>query len=920
MRIPEVIFNETPSLGAPINTTASNRVAIVGEFTKGPTNTVLLSEFKDFARIYGYDTGTANLSFQAAYDQGAREFGIKRVIGQAVPPKIDLLIGGIATKQNNLTVNLKFVGQPISTATSYIETFISSSGSYTGTTDKRYLFKVTQGPITLNATYNQATAASTITTSLANASKVVIGSKIASAESGVLTTPTTTTVTAVNPLTGVITLSSPLVTGVAGYGEFTLTNKATLKWVVLPINQYPFATNLPAVNWGDDSADVPTYVDTTGTTITGAVLASALDLTTDAGIFKVIAEGISLKFSVTGVPIEVYPGEQFTLRVNSAEYLIPVAEGATSSDVINNIQDIMGGIAPIGLVKRLQNELGATLFLSEEIVNQPLEFFDLDEPNRVTIASGYSLWVDLDQPDGQVVVTGSATSGSTSLTVSDATNIAIDSIVSGTGIVQGTTVISKTGNVLTLSDPVSANIVSGTITFSNLNGINFSNYGSLNKSGFSSTSNNARNAFVTTYSSDGYPLVRFTAISPGQWGNNISLSINSIGASRFNVVIEDTNTNTNDKEIESFTVNLLTDVAADGTINSIASSYVRADYIPVSVGSSPFPAQIVNRTPQRLAPANPFITTVTDIRHISYVGNNKLSNIFLKRGYDGPVPTETDYINAVNSLSQERVNFIVVANELGAKTAVRQAQISVAGNSGELEGRKIAILTSSRNLTAAKARLETVGINTERGVYVAGWATYSGGIGTGRFSIPLSAFYAGKLGYISENLSPSARTSAGSIQGIIETDLDQYKSISSKQQFIDTKVDMISIDPALSSYFVVQGRTLTDVTGKDRINLVRINDKIRRDLFFNLQSYKGETNSKVVRTQIASAISAYMSTLARSGYITSYNQPVIDETNNPSSAYYTGTLNISLSYSPIYPIDAIVITLTRDVSGNVSVA
>jgi hypothetical protein len=138
MRIPEVIFNETPSLGAPINTTASNRVAIVGEFTKGPTNTILLSEFKDFARIYGYDTGTANLSFQAAYDQGAREFGIKRVIGQAVAPKIDLLIGGVATKANNLTINLKFVGQPISTATSYIETFISSSGSYTGTTDKRY--------------------------------------------------------------------------------------------------------------------------------------------------------------------------------------------------------------------------------------------------------------------------------------------------------------------------------------------------------------------------------------------------------------------------------------------------------------------------------------------------------------------------------------------------------------------------------------------------------------------------------------------------------------------------------------------------------------------------------------------------------------------------------------------------------------
>jgi len=919
VRIPEVIFNETPPLGAPINTSAANRVAIVGEFTKGPLNTVLLSDFKDFARIYGYDTGIANQSFQAAYDQGAREFGIKRVIGKAASPKIDLFIGGVATKANNLNINLKFIGQPVSTATSYIETFIVSSGSYTGTADKRYLFKVTQGPITLNATYNQATSATTITTSIANAEKVVIGSKIVSTESGVLTAPTTTTVTAVDPLTGVITLSAPLVTVVAGYGSFTLTNKATLKWVVLPITQYPFATNLPTVNWGNDSADVPTYVDTTGATISGAVLGSTLDLTTDAGVFKSIAEGISLKFSKTEVPIELYPGEQFTVRVNSTEYSLPVAQGATASDVINNIQDLVGGVTPIGIIDRLPNEQGARLFLSEDIINQPTEFFDLDEPDRVTIASGYSLWVDLDEADGQVVTTGSATSGSTSLTVADATNISIDSIVTGTSISQGTTVISKSGNVLTLSDPVAANIVGASIIFSNLNGINFSNYTSLNKTGFSATSNNARNAFLTTYTADGFPLIRFTAISPGQWGNNLALTINSTGNSKFTVVIEDKNDNTNDKQIESFSVDLSRDVAADGSVTSIASSYVSADYLPVSTGSNLFPSQIVTRTPQRLAPANLFITDTNDIRHINYVGNSKLTNLFLKKGYDGPLPTENDYVSAVRSLAEQRVNFIVVASELGARTSVRQAQLAVANNSGELEGRKIAILTSTRSLTPGLARVETAGINTERGVYVAGWATYGGSTNAGRFSVPLSAFYAGKLAYIPENISPAARTSAGSIQGVIETDLDGYRSTSAKQQFIDARVDMIAIDPALSGYYVIQGRTLTDVTGRDKINLVRVNDKIRKDLYANLQSYKGETNSRVIRSQIASAISAYMSTLARSGYISSYQQPVIDETNNPASAYFTGTLNISLSYTPIYPIDLIVITLTRDVSGSVQI-
>jgi hypothetical protein len=920
MRVPEVIFNETPSLGAPINTDASNRVAIVGEFTRGPINTVLLSEFRDFARIYGYDTGIANLSFQAAYDQGAREFGIKRVIGRSQSPKVDLYVGGVATKANTLTVNLKFVGQPVSTTTSFIETFIAAEGSYTGTVDKRYLFKVTQGPITLNATYNEETSASTITTSIANAEKIVIGSKIASTDSGVLTLPTTTTVTGVNPLTGVVTLSAPLVATVAGYGGFTLTNKATLKWVALSIDQYPFLYNIPTVNWGNDSADVPTYVDTLSATITGGVIGTALDLTTDAGIVKLIAEGISLKFGTTGIPIELYPGDSFTVRANSAEYYIPIAEGATASDVINNIQDITGGVSPIGIVDRLPSEAGARIYLSEDIVGQPLEFFDLEDPDRVTISSGYSLWIDLNEPDGQVVTTGSATSGGVTLTVADATNIAIDSIVVGTSIIQGTTVINKVGNVLTLSDPVSANIVSGTVTFNNLNGINFSNYGPLNKTGFSSTSNSARNAFLTLYSADGYPLVRFTALSPGQWGNNLSISVNSTGSSKFSVTIEDANTNTNDKQVESFNVDLLRDVASDGTINSIGSSYVRADYIPVTTGSNLFPAQIVTRTPQRLAPANPFITSVTDIRNPLYVGNAKLSGLFLKKGYDGPLPTEEDYIAAIKSLAEERVNFIVVASELGAMPAVRQAQLSVANNSGELEGRKLAILTSTRNLTPGLARTETAGINTERGVYIGGWGTYGGGSNIGRFTVPLAAFYAGKLAAIPENISPAARTSAGSIQGIIEADTDGYRSISAKQLFIDAKVDLIAIDPALSGYFVVQGRTMTDTIGKNQISIVRVNDKIRKDIFFNLQSYKGEPNTRTIRTKIAAAISAYMNLQTRSNFIVSYDQPQIDESNNPAEAYYSGILNIALSYRPTAPIERIVVTLTRDVSGNVSLS
>jgi hypothetical protein len=915
MRIPDVIFNEQPALGAPINLTASNRIAIVGEFTRGPINTVLLSDFKDFARIYGYDNGIANLAFQAAYDQGAREFGVTRVIGSSEPAKVNLLIGGTATKSNILTLNLKFIGQPISST--YIETPIASTGSYTGTADKRYVYNVTHGPVSALAVYNQSSSATTITFNPADAKKIVVGSTIISNTAGVL--PANTTVTNVNTTTGVVTLSASLLTGAAGYNVFTTSNKAILKWVTLGVDQYPNRNVLPSINWGTTQTDVPSYVDTTNTTVTGGLLSTALDLTTDAGIYKITAEGVSLKFSTTGVPIELYPGDQFTVRVSSTQYNVPIAESATPSDVINNIQDLVSGVNPIGQVTRLTNEQGAGLFLAESIFNQPIEFFDLNDPDRITIASGYSFWIDLETPDGQVVTTGTAANNSTTLTVADASNISINSIVSHASIPQGAVVQSKSGNVLTLSQATTSAITNESITFSNIDGISFSNYGVTNKTGFSSTTNSARNAFRTLYSSDGQPLVRFTAISPGQWGNNIALTVNSTGASRFNVVIEDKNTNTLDTQIESFDVDLLTDVDGSGNINSITSTYLKADYLPVTL-NQPNALTLLNRTPQRLAPANVYITDINDIRHINYVGNARLKNIFLIKGYDGPVPVERDYIKTINSLSEQLVNFIVVASELaGASDAIKQAQITVANNSKELEGRKIAILTSKRNLTPALARIETAAINTERAVYVAGWATYGGDINN-RFGVPLSAFYAGKLASLPENISPHARTSAGSIQGIISTDLDQYKSLATKQQFIDAKVDMISLDTALSGYYVVQGRTLTNTAGKDRINIVRVNDTIRKDLYFNLQAYKGENNSRKVRNMIASSISAYMSSMARSGYIVSYSQPVIDESNNSTTDYYNGNLNINLSYTPLYPIDRIEITLTRDVSGTVTLA
>lgn len=155
MKIPNIQFNESNVGITPIQEGILNRIGIVGEFSRGPANTpTFISGYSDFANRYGSDTRKGSLAYQAAFDQGAEEFILYRVLGRAKSARGTVRFANPASKSNILFLNLKFTGEVIDRNLTPLDTLIVSSGRYTGSVSGRYFFKVTG--VSTNATVKYA--------------------------------------------------------------------------------------------------------------------------------------------------------------------------------------------------------------------------------------------------------------------------------------------------------------------------------------------------------------------------------------------------------------------------------------------------------------------------------------------------------------------------------------------------------------------------------------------------------------------------------------------------------------------------------------------------------------------------------------------------------------------------------------------
>lgn len=143
MKVPNIQFNESNVGLTPVRSGIRNRIGIVGEFSRGPANVAsFITGYTDFANRYGSDLKKGSLAFQAAFDQGAEDFCLVRVLGHAKLAKGSVRFANPATKANKLFFHLRFIGNPIDISATPMSELVTSSGKYTATVSGRYYFYV----------------------------------------------------------------------------------------------------------------------------------------------------------------------------------------------------------------------------------------------------------------------------------------------------------------------------------------------------------------------------------------------------------------------------------------------------------------------------------------------------------------------------------------------------------------------------------------------------------------------------------------------------------------------------------------------------------------------------------------------------------------------------------------------------------
>jgi hypothetical protein len=871
MLIPQINFIESNVGSAPVLSNVRNRIGIIGQFSRGLANRFsYVDGFTTFSRLYGSDNSSGSLGYQAAWDQGARDFGIIRVLGKSKPAKGQIVFGGTATKENNIDFKISGLGKPTSSLLSFFRNEITANGNYLGTESGRYIFVVTNigaaGIITFKYKF------------ISFSTERNPDRAIALLTPSVLTT--ITTAPGITPGEGVFTLDSTLTGGNPG--------------TVIPIeNGFSIVFGDPGENLIFDKVNQ---------------------------VFTLLAEVWNYNIPVNINDSAVDVGNTFANVLSGADPLNKIDSQIdylpTNTTVYTNTVDFY-----------LDNDI-----IPGSEGNNYFYYFDLDTPDGTfkvkcyynhTTNPGVLLSQDPDAANLQIGDTITVPSSSTFI-IAPGSEI---SSITGLGTLASPYIITLTN---TVSTPSNVNITltnAQNLFFDDDNvtgGISLSSYQTYDS--FVNGEDGPRNASVNLYSYTGTRLIEFQSVSEGQWGNSLRLDIDPQPGGGWRCIVKDLNGATFNPPItdEYYTINLSDQDAIDnlGEIEAFkTSSVVRAFFIPKLLDPSGFNVSLLSETPSRLAPPinNTLITDEEDPSHVSHFGPNRLNNISFEGGYDGPTVTESDYVSAMEEFNGQLVH-ILIAPGIYTNSPLAQAQlVAIAKNGTEVDGLKIAILNARPGLKPGSAKSEAAAFNTSRAVMVSGWSTYGGQVSNSEFRLSPDALYAGMLAGISYPISPAAKTSAGPVFNVTNIDNKSFNSNQSLQLYTDAKLEVLRQDINLGGFYFLNGRTTSSSSAWDKIVIRRTYDVIRQDLYESLQPYQSEPHTKLLRRQVETSVNAYFQTLLRNSKIANALPAICNDSNNPPQNYINGNLNVSIGFLPLYAADYINVTISRNTDGGLQI-
>ena len=808
MQIPRIKFNEVNTNRFPIAQGIRNRLGVIGKFSRGPANLFqYVNGFEEFAQVYGSDTASGSIGVQAAYDQGARDFGLIRVLGRDQNASANLIIGGTASQQNVLEIAVVGMEDAVPSNDSNFSIDVNTFGSiYQGGEEGYYAFVVSS----FDETQNQAT----------------------------LRWAFYSTDQVQNEAEAVDTLKEEV-----------------QKWV---------ANGESAI----DGIDFPQHDNTvTEPQDRGTLLVSQ----TGTAIPVHGGAGLTLTFGGSSSTLDFKEGQSFTVYATYFDFYIPINQGDQSLEVAQKVENTLQAVYPFGSI---ENAL-------EYVTDQGAPYLS-------------TLTLELDGSDSRL----EGTKGN---------------------------FYYYTAKLQTEPDP------NGDLTVTVPNAVTTDG----NTTNFKGGVDGPMNASVTLYTAESTRLIELVAASPGEWGNELRLTVNYIDGVSFRINVEDAEADEYNPRIpnESYVINLTQAGAIDGEGEIVAlkdSVLLRGYFLPAKYNPTGYNVGLLTQQPRRIAVENPSITDIKDPRHSLYTGPRALGGasfdeetgpipITFEGGTEGPVLTEDDYVQATKLFEGQQVHYIFAPGTYTNLPKLQAQLVTVAENSTEQDGLKLAILNTKPNLRPSAAFRETLATNSERAIMVTGWSTYAGQPNSPRYGLSPDSVYAGRISNLGFFINPAARTSSGPVVNITEVDNNKYSSLSSLQFYTDARIEVLFAEQSLGGFFFLNGITTSSDPNWEQVHIRRTYDVIRQDLFVGLQNYKSEPHTVLLRKQIETSVNAYMNNQLRNGRIANTTQAIANASNNPPENYISGDLNVSLSFLPLYAAHYINIDIKRNINGGIQI-
>lgn len=397
---------------------------------------------------------------------------------------------------------------------------------------------------------------------------------------------------------------------------------------------------------------------------------------------------------------------------------------------------------------------------------------------------------------------------------------------------------------------------------------------------------------ITTVSgyASGTVVFTLTAVSPGSWGNNITVQVSDGSETNLkNVVL----TYADDNIVEVYNDVDLTDVYDEDKLVAFRGS-VLATATVVNAGSVP--------------------------------ANTTGSGVSLATGANGPAATTQNYIDAINKLEDVYCTFIIcpglkasgIDQDAINSTLVAQAE-KVANLLGEATGLRMAIVPAPRGTKVADlAGLKSGNKipNSKHAVMVMGWGTYAKQQKLRRYGVSPDAMYAGHMVATPIQVSASAQTSSPFIQSILE--VDTPVGISAQNEITKYKLDAVVLQMT-GGLHMLNGRTTSSDPAWYWSCIRRVYNKIRTDIFFNMQFIKSEPSDSRLDAVVQDSINAYLDNLLQARVIAGYNPTISNSLNNPPAVRAQGLRYVDFGIEPLFPTDFVQFRIARVLTGQVRI-